>query len=213
MTIIRTNFQGDPNVGLYGFATERYGICGVRDKKLEKALKVKFHFIPLYGTSLSGLFAAGNSRGIIVSKHLTKDEIAHMKSITKVLILDTSYTAIGNLVLMNDNGIIISPLLRKHKKEIAEFFSFPCEISKIAGIAVVGSVAVATNSGCLVHPKIKNTEKKLIEDTLKVPTTIGSVSFGSPFVKSGLIANSKGAIVSDKSSGFELGNVSEAFSF
>jgi translation initiation factor 6 len=114
---------------------------------------------------------------------------------------------------MNDNGIIMSPLLRKHKKEIAEFFSLPCEISNIAGIAVVGSVAVATSNGCLVHPKIKSNERKVVEDTLKVPVTIGSVSFGSPFVKSGLIVNKNGAVVSDKTSGIELGYISEAFGF
>src|SRR3989338_2589803 len=142
MSIIRTNLQGDPNVGLYGFATDRYGICGIRNKNLEKVLKVKFHFMPLYGTSLSGLFAAGNSHGIIATKHISKNEIAHMKSITKVLILDTSYTAVGNLVLMNDNGIIISPLIKKFRKEIADFFSLPCETGLIAGITVVGSVAV-----------------------------------------------------------------------
>lgn len=212
MPIMKLNFQGDPNVGLYGFATERYGVCGVKNKHLS-ALGVKFHTIPLYGTHLSGLFAAGNSRGIVASKHLGKNEIAHMKSIAKVLMLDTSYTAIGNLILLNDNGIIISPLLRRHKKEIEEFFSLRCEVSTIAGIAVTGSVAVATNSGCLVHPKIKTNEKKVIEDVLNVQTTIGTVSFGSPFVKSGLIVNKNGTIVSDKSSGFELGNINEAFGF
>src|SRR3990172_8728785 len=121
MPIIKSSFHGDPNVGLYGFATDSYGICGVRNKKLEKTLGVKFHLIPLYGTHLSGLFAAGNSQGIVVSDILGKNDIKHMKSITNVLILDTSFTATGNLVLANDNGVIISLLLRKFKKQIEEF--------------------------------------------------------------------------------------------
>src|SRR3972149_3751214 len=125
MSIIKSNFFGDPNVGLYGFASDKYGVCGIKNKKLEKPLGVKFHFIQLYSTYLSGLFAAGNSHGIIASKHLNKNEIVHLKSMTKILLLDTSYTAMGNLVLMNDNGIIISPLLRKYKKHISDFFSLP----------------------------------------------------------------------------------------
>ncbi len=213
MPIIKSSFYGDPNVGLYGFATDSYGICGIKDKQLEKTLGAKFHFMPLYGTHLSGLFAVGNSHGIVAPDLLGKNDIAHMKSITRVLLLDTSYTAIGNLILINDNGIIISPLLRKFKKGIEEFFSLRCEISTIAGIAVVGSVAVATNKGCLVHPKIRNNEKKIIEDVLGVKTAIGTVSFGSPFVKSGLIANKNGAVVSEESSGFELGNINDALGF
>ncbi|MBI2971839.1 MAG: hypothetical protein HYY37_05460 [Candidatus Aenigmarchaeota archaeon] len=31
-----------------------------------------------------------------------------------------------------------------------------------------------------------------------MPSSVGMVSFGSPFVKNGIIANSHGAIVSDK---------------
>lgn len=213
MTIAKSSFIGDPNIGLYGFATDSYGVCGIRSKQLGKALGVRFHLIPLYGTHLSGLFAAGNSHGIVASEFLGKNDVAHMRSISRVLLLDTSFTAMGNLVLMNDNGIIISPLLRKFKNHIAEFFSLRCEVSTIAGIAVVGSVAVATNNGCLIHPKVRKYEKKIIEEVLQVTATIGTVSFGSPFVKSGIIANRNGAIVSEKSSGIELGNVSEAFGF
>ena len=213
MPIAKSNFLGDTNVGLYGFATDRYGVCGIRSRHMERTLGVKFHLIPLYGMRLSSLFAAGNSYGIVASNLLGKSEIVHMKSIAKVLLLDTSYTAIGNLVLLNDKGIVISPLLRKFKKEISEFFSLRCEVSTIAGIAVVGSVAVATNNGCIVHPRIRSKEKKILDETLQVPLTIGTVSFGSPFVKSGLIANKNGAIVSERSSGIELGNINDAFGF
>ncbi len=213
MPIIKSSFYGDPNVGLYGFATDSYGICGIKSKHLEKPLGVKFHFLHLYGTYLSGIFAAGNSHGIVVSKHISRNEITHMKSFAGVLLLDTPYTAMGNLILMNDNGIIISTLIRKFRKEISDFFSLRCEISTVAGIAVVGSVAVATNKGCIVHPNIKSGERKIVEDVLRVPLGIGTVSFGSPFVKSGMIANKNGAAVSEKCSGIELGNISEALGF
>jgi len=213
MPILKSNFIGDSNIGLYGFATDRYGICGMKNKRLEKTLGVKFHFLPLYGTHLSGLFAAGNSHGMVASSLLSKHEIKHMKSIANVLLLDTSYTAMGNLVLINDNGIVISPLIRKYKRRIEDFFSLKCEVSRVAGITVVGSVAVATNKGCVIHPKVKKTERSVIEKTLKVPLVIGTVSFGSPFVNSGIIANKNGVLVSENSSGIELGNINDAFGF
>ena len=204
MPILKSSLHGDPNVGLYGFATDRYGICGIKDKQLEKALGVKFHFLPLYGTHLSGLFAAGNYYGIVATEFLGKEEKRHMINISDLLLLNTSYTAIGNLMLINDNGIVISPLIRKYRKEIESFFSIRCEVSTIAGIVVTGSVAAATSKGCIVHPKIKENERKIVEDVLKVPVSICTVSFGSPFVKSGLITNKNGAIVSEESSGIEL---------
>ena len=212
MSVIRSTIMGDPNVGLYGFATERYGVCGAKNKELEKALSVKFHVLPVYGTYLTALFAVGNSFGIIISRHAVENAQG-LKKITKVMELDTSYTALGNLILLNDKGIVISPLLRKYKKPISDFFSLPCETGTVAGLTVVGSAAVATNNGCLVHPNIREKEKLLLEKVLGVNSFIGSVSFGSPFVKSGIIANSKGAVVSGRSSGVELGHIAEAFGF
>ena len=74
-------------------------------------------------------------------------------------------------------------------------------------------MAIATNKGCIAGPGIKNNEIKILEDTLNIELGIGTVSFGSRFAHSGIIANSSGCVVSDTSSGPELGRVSEALGF
>lgn len=217
MPILRTNFYGDPNIGLYGFATDKYCLMGLQqkvNKKIKSTLRVPLRVSSVMNTNFASLFIAGNSFGVVVPRILEMYELRQIKRLfDNIIVLATDYTAIGNLILLNDKGIVLSPLLRKHKGEIKKFFGLPCEISKIAGTVVVGSAAFATNKGCLLHPKVRNAEKKIIEDTLQVTSDIGTVNFGSPFVKSGVIANSHGLIVSDACSGPELGRINEVLGF
>lgn len=49
-----------------------------------------------------------------------------------------------------------------------------------------------SNIGCLCHRATSEAELKVIEQLLEVRTDIGTVSFGNPFIKAGLIVNSKG---------------------
>jgi len=113
------DFQGDPNLGLYGFATDKYAFLGM--KKKMPLLKTKIIANPMGHTNFSGIFAAGNSSGIIASSFFKED----MKDLKiPVLLLKTDFTAIGNLVLMNDNGILISELIKKHSKEMIRWFLF-----------------------------------------------------------------------------------------
>lgn len=212
--MLKTNFFGDSNIGLYGYASDKYCLLGCSPKGLKKikaALKVPVHAFTFMNTQFAGMFSAGNSRGIVASKLVY--EIRRLEEKMDILALDTRYTALGNLVLMNDKGIILSPLLRRHKNEISKFFGLPCEISKVAGLNVVGSAGIATNKGCLLHAKAREKEAALVSKTLGVPVDTGTVSFGSYYVKSGIIANSNGAAVSGSSSGVELGKISEALGF
>lgn len=214
---LRANFYGDCNIGLYGFASERYVFLGLNtkmDKKIEEVLGTKKLSSTVLYTSFAGIFCAGNSHGIIAPKILEEYELERLKNIFEhVLVLDTDYSAIGNLVLLNDNGIVISPMLRKHRKEVHEFFRLPCEVGRIAGVNVVGAMAIAVNNGCLASPRTKKNEIKLLEEVLDVELGLGTVGFGSPFVRSGIIANSRGFLASDTSSGPELGRISEALGF
>ncbi|MBI4015219.1 MAG: translation initiation factor IF-6 [Candidatus Aenigmarchaeota archaeon] len=212
----RMNFSGDHNLGLYGFATESYCLLGFSDaaKPVSSALKVPVITSTLFGTELCGVFAAGNDNGIILTPMIEKEEIASLKTSLKnlnVLILDTKYTAIGNLILTNNKGCIISPLLSQHRKEIEECLGVPVESGKIGGFETVGSAALTTEKGCLTTNTATEEELKWIESVLKVKTDLGTVSRGSPFIHSALIVNSLAAICSESCTGPELGRIGEVF--
>ncbi len=215
--IIQADFNEDINVGLYGFATDKYCLIGKvepthsnAEKKLKEALDVPVIQTTALDTQLVKIFIAGNSSGIIVPKILEEFELSYLKQkFNKILIINDLYTALGNLILMNDSGIIISPLLKRHIKTISERFNLPCETSTIAKSITVGTLGLATNKGCLVHPKIRDDEKRKIKDILNVELKEATVNFGSVHVGAGIIANSKGASVGSATSGYEIGTINE----
>ncbi|MBI3190668.1 translation initiation factor IF-6 [archaeon] len=214
MNFLKTNFNGDTNIGLYGFATDKYCLVGVNNKKIKPVVGVPVFVCRILNLDFAGIFVAGNSEGIIINDTVEEYEGYKLKAhFSKILVLKTKYTAIGNLVMMNDNGAIVSPLLKKHRKAISEFFNIPCESTTIAKQNIIGNLGVATNRGCLVHPKIRKNEKEIIERVLGVKSDIGTVSFGSPYPRAGIIANSHGFVVSEMSSGPEMGRVTEALGF
>lgn len=212
MGFIRTNFNGDPNIGLYGFATDSYCIMGVSGKRIDRTLKVPSYHCMVLNMELIRIFITGNSSGIIMPR-LVKDYGSPKLQFDKIFMIKDKYTAIGNLVLMNDKGIIISPLIRKHRKELESFFGIPCDVSTIAKQRIVGNLGIATNKGCLVHPKARKSEMNIIKETLAVDVDIGTVNFGSPYPGAGIIANSNGFVVSESTSGPEMGRITEALGF
>ena len=179
---------------------------------MAEALKVPAAPAMIMNTYFAGMFAAGNSRGVIISDFASGYGFTGIKH-DNVLELDANHTALGNLIVANDIGAIISPLLRKSKEKIEEFLGVKTEIGTVAGLKICGSAAIATNKGCLAHPKIKEAEKAVLERVLGVPVMIGTVNYGSPYVKSGIIANSFNFAVSEQSTGPEMGNITEALGF
>jgi translation initiation factor 6 len=214
---LRTNFNGDPNIGLYGFANDIYCFLGIELQKnvlqkIKEFLKTSFVITTVAGTELAGLFAAGNSNGIVLPKIVEDFEAKKLKRLDlNIKIMDVRETALGNLILCNDNGCLISSSLRKYKKEISDVLGCEVETGKIAGLEIVGSCAIANNVGCLCHREAKEEEIKKIEEILKVKVDVGSISYGSPFIKSGIIVNSNGVVFSEQTTGAEMGRVEEVF--
>jgi len=213
---LRTNFNGDPNIGMYGFATDKYCFLGIETQKalqkIKDSLKTEVIISTIAGTELSGLFAVGNSNGIILPKIIKDFELKKLKQLDlNIKVLESKETAIGNLILCNDKGCLISNLLRKHKKEISDVLGCEVETGRIARLDIVGSCAVASNIGCLCHREANEEEIKRIEEILKVRVDVGSISYGSPYIKSGIIVNSKGVIFSEQTTGAEMGRLDEVF--
>ncbi len=208
-----TDFLGDPNLGLFGFATDKYCLLGEGLKhynEIEDVLGVKVIKTRILGTNLVGIFSAGNSKGVVVPSLAYDYEIENLRKELNVLVLESEYTALGNLILVNDNGCVLSPLLKKHKEELEKFFGVKCRVMKITKLNVVGSAAIANRHGCLVHPNTTDEEGEIIKKILKVKNVdVGTANFGSPFIGAGIIANSKGFLTSYHTTGPEMARIDE----
>lgn len=214
----KINFYGDPNIGLYGFANDSYCFLGSELqkkilKKLKATLKSDIKISTIAGTELVGIFVSGNKNGIILPKIIEDYELKKLKKIfdLNLKVIRPKETALGNLILCNDKGCLVSNRLKRFKKQIAD--TLDCEVctGTVANLDIVGSAAIASNKGCLCHREATEEEMKKIEELLKVKVDIGTVSYGSPFIKAGIIVNSRGILFSEQTTGAELGRISEVF--
>jgi len=215
----RLNFHADPNIGMFGFATDNYCLLGVELpekalKKVKDVLSVNVKIAQIFGTQLIGLFCSGNDSGIVLTKMAEPDEVNAIKKLfpdLNILVIPTDVTATGNMVLCNNHGALISKDLKKYKKKISDCLRCPVEVGTVAGLEIVGSCAIASDKGCLCHREATEKELKLIESVLKVKVDVGTVGSGNPYIKSGVIVNSKGVLASEASTGPELGRIGEIF--
>jgi len=206
-------FFGTAEIGLFAVPTEK--ICLIppqlkpRQKKLIKdVLGVEVIPTTLAGSILLSPMAVGNSNGMVFSKMVLDEELEMIKKKIGDLnigVLECKYTAIGNLILANDHAALASSILPKRiLKKIEDILGVEVLTGKVADRSYVGSLAVVTNIGGVVYAEIAEEEEKWLSDIFKVDVIPGTVNNGVKFVRSGIIANSKGAIIGSMTTGPEL---------
>jgi len=204
---------GSPSIGVYSLATDRIALVPPQTSdgkvtRLEECFGVKVVRTTIGESILVGALASANSSGISLPHYVTEEETRTIKSAVpdiNVAVMETKRTAYGNMVLVNDRGAVADPrLLEKDLRNVSDAFGVEVVLGEIAGLPYVGSLATATNKGVLAHPLLKDEERKRLEDVLKVPVDVGTVNCGVPYVGTGLIANSRGAVAGFVTTGPEL---------
>jgi len=216
--IQRFDIDGNPNLGVSILAKDNVAIVspGLQDsyiKSIEETLKVPIIKTPICGSNLAGALMAGNTNGLIVSQHIFSHELDIIRDHgINVEVIPDKLTAIGNIIVANDNGAIAHPDISDAARRVIEK-TIEVEVVKstIAGNDIVGSTIAATNKGALVHPDATDEEIGLIEDVLDVPTKIGTVNRGVKLVGACIIANSHGVIVGNNTTGPELARIDQVF--
>jgi translation initiation factor 6 len=206
-------------VGVYSLATEKMAIVppqlsDAKVRRLEESLHVKLVKTTIGECSLIGALTSANSSGVALPHYVTDKEIQAIKSAVpdiNVAVMETKRTAYGNMVLANDKGAIADPRLKETDlTNVSDAFGVEVVSGEIAGLPYVGSLATATNKGVIAHPMVKEEEQRLLKEVLKVPVELGTVNCGVPYVGTGLIANSHGAVVGFITTGPELFMIEQA---
>ena len=201
-----------PNVGLFLRANDNtllipFGFADTKTKKLKEYLNVKkIMHVSIAGTRLIGPMSVMNNNGILLPWTASDEEIQILKQTgLNVERLESKFTAIGNLILANDKGAIVSSLFNGEvHQSIRDVLGVPIQIMSIAGYVQVGSMVVTTNAGAIVHPNANDREIKSIAEILQVEAEPATINGGSPFLSSGILANFKSAIVGSLTTGPEL---------
>ncbi|MBW3015845.1 translation initiation factor IF-6 [Candidatus Woesearchaeota archaeon] len=218
--ILDTNFDGNPNVGLYAFCTDKFCLLGKeinprKAKEIEAVLKVPVHRINICGTSLLGVFIAGNSKCLLVPGIAFENELRVLDKLgIKYKVINTKQTALGNNILCNDEGAVVNPEFSADtKKEIRQALGVNLKPGTIAELDIVGSLGVAARGNCIIHMDASDDEIKKIEELLKVKCHSATVNLGNPYIKAGLFCNKNGFVIGDQSGGPEITMIDEYLGF
>jgi translation initiation factor 6 len=214
------DFNENPNVGIYCRANEsvvflQKSLSKKAKKLVAEVLGVKVVELSIADSTIIGSLLTFNSHGAIVTAYANKEtyEIIENQGL-KVFPIKDVINAAGNDILANDYGALVHPDLQSSSvKKISDILGVTVHKGTIASLGTVGMAAVVTNKGCLCHPKVTEEEKKKLENVFDVDVMIGTVNHGFPMIGSGLVANTKGAIIGNITTGIEMGRIEEALGF
>lgn len=220
--MLRIKIFGSPNIGLYLYATNKYFLyhSSIPIKKVEmvtKELEVPPIKLYLTDTLITAPFIVGNSNGLLIPDIFEDFALEQLKNDVRdldinIAIIGSKYNALGNIIVANDKGALISPIIPyRLKKMISDALDVEVSTITIGRFSYIGSLVVTNSKNGLVAPMVKEDEKKILEDLLKVKLYEGTINGGGEFIKLGLVVNDYGVVVGEDTSGAELMNISSVF--
>jgi len=147
---------------------------------------------------------------IIISSNAPEKLKEVLKKHFDIVEIDFIENLIGNIFLIGKNGIIYSHGKEKDVKKISEKLSLPAY--KIKTKYLFGSISKLYNNKLLISQELSD---KIIEKVREITgyiVDIGSINFGSPYLRYGIEINKEYLIIGKYSTGHEIVKVEEFFS-
>ncbi len=209
-------FEGNPNIGLFFFVNDKFAILGKqvdekKRKEIENVLEVPLYTTQVLGTDLLGIFLSGNNE-ILLTPKLYDHELKTLQEIcskhdVKLIEIEDKLNTLGNNMCLGDSEIIINSNYSKQFKE---------HIKKATKLKIIelnhpefssaGAVCTFSKGKYYVSQELN---EELVKDFLDKIAGVGSINSGSPFVASGIVANSNGVLLGSLSSTIEIQEVVE----
>ncbi|MFA5108876.1 MAG: translation initiation factor IF-6 [Candidatus Micrarchaeia archaeon] len=218
MAVYKTNFDGNPFIGLYARASDELTLIpkSSPDKFATRAQEVlggRIFRASVASSPYLGVYFAINSNGIVSSPFMHKEELAEIKKLgLNVLVINEGgFSAVGNNICCNDNGAIVNEEMPPEiVKQIADVLGVEAVRMPLAGYKTVGMMAAATNKGWIAHNRINEKEAAALESIFKVKGMNATLNAGTAMVGLAVVANSKAALVGETTTGFETGRAEQA---
>ena len=222
MNIEKISIFSNENIGIFTFTNDKYtlvppGLERDLKEKIAETLKTEIIETTVSKSVLIGLFVNGNNNVILLPRTIDDDELTKLKTELKdvrVEVLNIKPNALGNTMLLNDNGgLLFIELTEAEVKEIVSALQMDnVRKGTIANVVAVGSAGVVTDFGGLVHADASQDEVVDLEKLFKTKIEIGTVNFGNAYVKTGLVVNRNGILVGSETTGPEILRIQQAFS-
>jgi len=213
LEISKSTVLGNSSLGIFALSTEKYSVVplGTKEsviKTILETLNVKIVHSTIANSVLIGTLAVGNSKTLLVPLNTSGKEIKllqdNLEEDVEIIEVNSKFTALGNLVVLNDKGAVISEMFeKKAQTQIRDILDVEVTVGNLLGSPLVGSMAMSTNKGALVHPLLSEEEVKELSSILKVRADVCTINRGVPYPRVGIIANSRGAVIGTDSTGPE----------
>jgi translation initiation factor 6 len=206
---------GNPYVGVYCVASDEFAIVTESAepktvKDIARTLDVQVVSANMAGATVIGSLVAMNSHGIIVTNFAEKRDIGKLPKELRVGKMEEKHNAAGNNILANDHAALVHPGASNHTmKMIEDVLGVEARRGRVAGIETVGSACIATSKGIVCHPLASKEELRELSEFFKVPASIATLNYGTPYLGACAVANSKGAFVGSRSTPIELGRLED----
>ena len=219
LDIIKHDIYRGPNIGIFskvndGFVFIPNGFSKPKAKTLADHLKTEAIFAAVANTRLIGALMSLNNQGILLPPTASEFELEYLKKSTglNVEILETKYTALGNMICANDKGAIVSPAFSKESvKKIEDVLGVEVLQKRVAGYHQVGAMMIATSHGGIIHPETDDDDIRIIANVLGVNIEPATINGGIPYISSGILANNHTVVVGSFTNGPEIMMLTRAF--
>lgn len=183
-------FENNSEIGCFAKLTNKYClVASGGSENFYSMFQEKFgKHIPVVHASIAqckiiGRLAAGNSHGLLLPSTCSDMEMQAIRNSLpeeiKVQRVEERLSALGNVIACNDHVALIHPELDKNTEEIIQdVLKVETIRQTVAGQALVGTYAVLTNNGGLVHPYCNMVELDELSTILQVPICTGTVNRG-----------------------------------
>ena len=225
MEIGKMSFFGNPNIGVYAYVNDEVLILppGIgRDdiEELVEILKVSAVIeAKVAGTILIGVLLAGNNNAVLLPHIVFDEDVEYLKKRVREYgvdmefsVLESKYTALGNLILCNSRRCLASPLFSSREvREMEDVLGVEVVTTRLVNTDLLGSIVVVTDNGGVIHPDASEDDIKTLRELLGVAVERATVNAGVVYVRSGIIANNKGVVVGGNTTGPEVLRIKRGF--
>ncbi|MCC6024999.1 MAG: translation initiation factor IF-6 [Desulfurococcaceae archaeon] len=225
MEIGKMSFFGNPNIGVYAYVNDKVLILppGIgRDdiEELVEILKVSAVIeAKVAGTILVGVLLAGNNNAVLLPHIVFDEDVEYLKKRVREYgvdmefsVLESKYTALGNLILCNSRRCLASPLFSSREvREMEDVLGVEVVTTRLVNTDLLGSIVVVTDNGGVIHPDASEDDIKTLRELLGVTVERATVNAGVVYVRSGIIANNKGVVVGGNTTGPEVLRIKRGF--
>ncbi len=212
--IRKTSISGSPFVGVYAACNNEIVVLPNIELDhyiFEKTLRVKAYKTMLGGSPLIGSLMVMNSKGAVVTNFANEDEVKFLMDKMNVLFVEDKINAIGNDILANDRAALVHvDFDKKTVKYVEDTLDVEVIKGTIGGLKTVGSAAVVTNKGMVVHPEVDEEELKNLKNIFGVPVYVSTANYGSKYLGASVVANDFGAVVGESTTNVEMDRIENA---